>query len=239
MSKVTNLAKEFDKRLEKEAGGPLAVAGGALAVLPIAMMASAVGDTIRRSIPEFSSTKSGVQKAINLASKLKVKINQGIIDRFIQKGHAIIPLFDVMQNIASSEINQNLTSQLDSFIRNVSEFINDASAIEQVIKENSTWYEKAGYAIEDWFGMGIGISHLKSFNYLIQQLIPALSLSLSNASSVYNSIMETVDKAKPQDQFGTNEAVEPTERSSVNPAPATKPTSSVNTLFEDFADIGI
>jgi len=237
MSKVTNLAKEFDKRLEKEAGGPLAVAGGALAVLPIAMMASAIGDTIRRSIPEFSSTKSGVQKAINLASKLKVKINQGIIDRFIQKGHAIIPLFDVMQNIASSEINQNLTSQLDSFIRNVSEFINDASAIEQVIKENSTWYEKAGYAIEDWFGMGIGISHLKSFNYLIQQLIPALSLTLSNASAVYNKIMEEVNKVNQEQPEATNETVTPT--SATKPAPATKPTSSVNTLFEDFADIGI
>jgi hypothetical protein len=237
MSKVTNLAKEFDKRLEKEAFGPLAAAGGALAVLPIAMMASAVGDTIRRSIPEFSSTKSGVQKAINLASKLKVKINQGIIDRFIQKGHAIIPLFDVMQNIASSEINQNLTSQLDSFIRNVSEFINDASAIEQVIKENSTWYEKAGYAIEDWFGMGIGISHLKSFNYLIQQLIPALSLSLSNASAVYNKIMEEVNKVTQAQPESTNETVTPT--SATRPAPATKPTSSVNTLFEDFADIGI
>ena len=238
MSKVTKLAKEFDKRLEKEAFGPLAAAILAVPSAAMgAMFASSMINEIRQSIPEFSSAKEGVKKAVNLASKFKVKINQAVIDRFVKNGSVIIPLFDVMQNIESSGPNQQTINQLDVFIRKVSEFINDASAIEQVMKENSTWYEKAGYKAEDWFGMGLRFSNLKSFNSLTQQLIPALSLTLSNASAICNKIMEEVNKVTQEQPEATNETVTPT--SATKPAPATKPTSSVNTLFEDFADIGI
>lgn len=232
MNKVTKLAKEFDKRLEKEAAGPL------VAVVPVLggfITATMLINEVRQDISQFSSAKEGVKKAVNLASNFKVKINQEVINRFIKNGNTIIPLFDVMQNIEGSGLNQQTVSQLDSFIRKVSDFINDAYAIERVVKENSSWYEKAGYKAEEWFGLGLRLSNLKSFNDLIRQLIPALSLALSNASAVYNKIMEEVNKVNKEQPETTNETVAPTTK----PAPATKPTSSVNTLFEDFADIGI
>ena len=244
MSKVTKLAKEFDKRLEKEAFGPLAAAILAVPSAAMgAMFASSMINEIRQSIPEFSSAKEGVKKAVNLASKFKVKINQAVIDRFVKNGSVIIPLFDVMQNIESSGPNQQTINQLDVFIRKVSEFINDASAIEQVMKENSTWYEKAGYKAEDWFGMGLRFSNLKSFNSLTQQLIPALSLTLSNASAIYNKIMEEVNKVtqeQPEEEPTTKAPVTkaPVTKAPVTKAPAAKPhaaTSELNELFESFA----
>lgn len=232
MNKVTKLAKEFDKRLEKEAAGPL------VAVVPVLggfITATMIINEVRQDISQFSSAKEGVKKAVNLASNFKVKINQEVINRFIKNGNTIIPLFDVMQNIEGSGLNQQTVSQLDSFIRKVSDFINDAYAIERVVKENSSWYETAGYKAEAWFGLGLRLSNLKSFNDLIRQLIPALSLALSNASAVYNKIMEEVNKVNKEQPETTNETVAPTTK----PVPATKPVSYVNTLFEDFADIGI
>jgi hypothetical protein len=240
--KVIKLAKEFEKRLEKEAWNPLALAGGGiLAVLPTAggaMLASSIINEIRQSIPEFSSAKEGVKKAVNLASKFKVKTNQAVIDRFIKNGNTIIPLFDVMQNIEGSGLNQQTVDQLDSFIRKVSEFINDAYAIEQVIKENSTWYEKAGYKAEQWFGLGLRLTNLKSFNDLIQQLTPALSLTLSNASAIYNKIMEEVNKVTQEQPEEEPTTKAPVTKAPVTKAPAAKPhaaTSELNELFESFA----
>lgn len=228
---MLKLAEEFDKKLKKEAW-----IQAALGILGVAWITSSMADLGRRSQAEFASTKAGVQKAVNLASQLKVKKNQEVINRFVQKGKVIIPLFDIMQNIANSEPSQELINQLDSFIRNVSDFINEASIVEQVIKENSTWYERIGYLIEDQLGMGFSISSLKSFGYLIPQLIPSLSIALSNASAAYNSFMAAVDKAKQNGQVGPAEVTQEAAKPVVGPK-ATTQSNSVNTLFEDFANI--
>lgn len=233
MNKVIKLANEFDEKIKKEAGTQLV-----LGTLGAAWAISSLLERARSSTSEFSSTKAGVQKAVSLASKLKVKTNQAIIDRFIKNGNAIIPLFDVMQNITKSEPSQELINQLDAFIRNVSNFINDSSAIEQVIKENSTWYERVGQFIEDQLGMGFSISTLKSFGYLMPQLIPALSVTLSNASAAYNSLMEAIDKAKQDVETEAPKQDVKTEEPKQVVSPI-KNNTTINSLFEDFADIGV
>lgn len=188
--KMLALAKSFENNnnIKKEATIPLAMIG---TYLMAAWTVSMVADMASAEIPRFQNAKQGVLKAVQLAKNSNVKNNKNIVDKFIADGQTIIPLFDVVQNMQQPSAKK--LQQLQDFIVKTSSFINNLSSVEAAIQKNMSSLEYAGHLVGKHFGFGIDWTNLKAFQNLLPQLVPTLSLVLSKANEMYNSVKNAIE----------------------------------------------
>lgn len=239
--KIELLSKKFEEAIEKEAAVPLVIAGVAAMWLGRAWFASTLTGLAVNSLPAFKTTKHGVQKLVDLARDLKVKKGEDIVNQFVKDGSAIIPLFDVIEKIATADKPDiKLVEQLKKFVDKSGSFMNNISAVEGVIRENMAWYQHVGHFVAEQLGFGANLTKLQSFTEISYKLVPALSAAHSKAYQMYNNLVTTAQKIMQKEQRGElDNASQKTQTETQTAAQPSAPTQqeTPEEVFSAFSDL--